>query len=326
MAVIAGIDEAGFGPLLGPLVVTTTAVEVPDEMLDADLWQALAPAVRRRASGKRGVLAIGDSKKLFQRSRPNALEHLERGVLVMLATRGVRAESLRGLLDAIAPGATKHLAAYPWYAAADLPLPRSISATDVTLRGNALAAAMEAASLRLLAMRSEVVLAGEFNRTVRATNNKSTTLFDVTSRLLAHLWRTFATPAAAGKVRIYADHLGGRVRYRRPLQRVFTGCEFKIIEENQAVSSYRITAGRRKVELHFGVGFDELHLPVALASMASKYVRELFMELLNGFWAARVADLAPTAGYYADGRRFLTEIAPAVEALGVDASLLRRCR
>ena len=80
------------------------------------------------------------------------------------------------------------------------------------------------------------------------------------------------------------------------------------------------------MELRFGVDFDRLHLPVALASMTSKYLRELFMELLNRYWAARIAGLAPTAGYYADGKRFLTEIDPALRRLALDRDLLERCR
>ena len=60
--------------------------------------------------------------------------------------------------------------------------------------------------------------------------------------------------------------------------------------------------------------------------MASKYLRELFMLLLNRFWAGHVQDLASTEGYYQDGRRFFQDIAPAAQKLGVDRGLLYRCR
>ena len=47
------------------------------------------------------------------------------------------------------------------------------------------------------------------------------------------------------------------------------------------------------------------HLPIALASIMSKYIRELFMLFFNRYWANQVTDLRPTAGYYQDGKRFL---------------------
>ena len=322
MAVLAGIDEAGFGPLLGPLVVSAAVLRVPEEAFDADLWSVLRGAVTRKPRKRPGTLAIGDSKKLYNRKKPNALQHLERGVLAMLATRGVKVESLRGLLGAVCPPAEAAMEQYPWYAGRDLPLPHAVSATDVALAGNALGAGMKAAGVELVELRPEVVLAGEYNRIAHATHNKAALLFGVNSRLLVHI----CTSAPPGPLRIHADRHGGRIRYRAPLQRVFARCGLRILGESKEWSGYEITGRRRAVELYFGVEFDRHHLAVALASMVSKYLRELFMELFNRFWAERVDGLAPTAGYYADGRRFLGDIAEAVDAMRLDANLLQRCR
>lgn len=322
MAVLAGIDEAGFGPLLGPLVVSAAVVRVPDEAAEADLWRLLGGAVARKPRKRAGTLAIGDSKKLYHRQKPNALEHLERGVLAMLATSGVRAGSLRELLGVLCPAAEAAMSDYPWYADADVPLPQAVSTTDVALAANALGAAMKKAGVELVELRSEVVLAGEFNRIVRATDNKASLLFHVNSRLLMHVCKD----APPGMLRIYADRHGGRVHYRAPLQQVFGGCGFRILDETAEWSGYRITGRQRAVDLYFGVEFDKHHLPVALASMASKYLRELFLVLLNRFWAQRVPGLASTAGYYTDGRRFLADIAQAIPAVVPDLDLLERSR
>src|SRR5437762_217480 len=46
---IVGIDEAGYGPNLGPLVMTSVACRVPDGLADADLWSPLQSAVRRHS-------------------------------------------------------------------------------------------------------------------------------------------------------------------------------------------------------------------------------------------------------------------------------------
>ena len=43
---------------------------------------------------------------------------------------------------------------------------------------------------------------------------------------------------------------------------------------------------------------------VALASIVSKTVRELWMDEFNAYWLRRIPDLRPTAGYPSDAVRF----------------------
>lgn len=320
MALVAGIDEAGFGPLLGPLVVSGSLFEVPDGAEGESLWRLLAAAVSKRASKRHGRIAIADSKKLYAGLRGNGrLDHLERGVLAMLASRELPPASLRALLEAISPGAIETAGGYPWYHGVDLSLPRGAETADIVLAGMGLRKVMDSRGVKLLEIRCETVFEGEFNRLAGAAN-KSLMLFDVTCRLLMRLWRA----AGSRRLIVHADRQGGRQHYLGGLQRAFEGCSFKIIEEDNNTSAYRITSGTKEAEFHFTVGGEEAHLPVALASMASKYLRELFMELLNGFWAGWVPGLAPTAGYYTDGRRFHRDIAPAVKQLGIDERMLYR--
>jgi len=322
LTVIAGIDEAGLGPVLGPLVVSATAFEVPDELAGESMWRLLSGAVGKTPSRRRLSVAIGDSKRLYSRQRGNALEHLERGVLAMLAAMGSRPASLRQLMSWHASGSLKEMPHYPWYARDDLPLPHCISRTDVDLSANALSSALSRSGVRPLCMRAEVVLPGEFNRIVEATDNKSTMLFGVTSRLLVDLWRK----VPGRRVRVYVDRQGGRMRYLQALQLVFEGCKFRVIEESDTFSSYQVQDAERWAELSFLVDAEDRQLPVALASMLSKYLRELLMDLFNRFWLLHVPQVRPTAGYYEDGRRFYEEIRPAMRTLGLDERLVYRMR
>ena len=191
MTILAGIDEAGFGPVLGPLVVGATAWEVPDHHADASLWKLLAGAVSKKVSKRKGLVAIADSKKLYGGQRNDDLRLLERGVLATLAGAGLRFGFLREFVRHVCPSAATELAGYPWYSHDDPALPLSLTPTDIALAGNSLGGAMTRGGCALRAVRAECVFETEYNRLVTASNNKSASLFDITCRLLMFLWHTF---------------------------------------------------------------------------------------------------------------------------------------
>jgi ribonuclease HII len=66
-------------------------------------------------------------------------------------------------------------------------------------------------------------------------------------------------------------------------------------------------------------------MPVALASMFSKYVRELYMEIFNRWWKPHAPHVKRTAGYAADAKRWLKETAEVRAKLGIpDEALVRQ--
>jgi ribonuclease HIII len=190
------------------------------------------------------------------------------------------------------------------------------------LTGNSLKIGLRKANIALCGLRAEPVFVREYNRLVAATHNKSTTAFDVTCRMLMWLWQS----AGRGHIRITVDRQGGRVRYRQPLQRVFADCELKVLDESAQRSAYLLRRGDKTAEVSFVVGGESQSLPTALASMLSKYLRELFMECFNRYWAGHVADIEPTAGYYTDGRRFYGQIAEAMGRLDIAEDRVYRSR
>jgi len=321
VAIVAGIDEAGLGPVLGPLVVSASAFRVPDELVDVPLWRLLCGVVARKPGRRKSRVSIGDSKDVYVSGRPDRLAHLERGVLAMLATRQEPPASLRALLNLLAPRTAEKLRSYPWYADGDLPLPRSVDAMGLRLSANALKRAMAKAGLRLEAACCEPVFAGEYNRLLEVVRNKSSAALNVTCRMLSWLWNRFD-----GDLRVVVDRQGARMRYLPVLELLFEDCSLKVLDESDRRSAYRLGDGRRSMEVHFLVEADRCELPTAYASMLSKYVRELFMSLFNGFWIRHVPDVVPTAGYARDGKRFYAEIRPAVQRLGLSEQMIYRYR
>jgi len=326
MAILAGIDEAGLGPVLGPLVMCASVFEVPDALADQPLWEALAPTVSRKRGRKSTALAIGDSKKLFNRKSAKPLRHLERAVLASLAAgrQQQHPATLAELLTMIAGDANARANAkrYPWYRPEEVTLPRALGATDVSLSANALAVAMRKAHISMRGIRAECVFVGEFNRIIRATRNKSTAALGITFRLVQYLWSRLKS----GSMHINIDRQGGRMRYLSALERAFEGCSFKILSEDPDCSAYEMSDARRTARITFSIGAETAHMPAALASMTAKYLRELFMEMFNKFWSAQVENLTPTAGYYTDGKRFYAEIQDAMKRLSIDEDIVYRCR
>ena len=321
MAILIGVDEAGYGPLIGPLVVSATVWEVPDRLAARSLWQLFQGAVSRRPPKRPGRVAIADSKKLYRGLRQDTLAQLERGTLAMLRCAGGRPRSLPELLARISPDTIGRLRDYPWYGTVSLPLPYCDDAVDAAA-DRRLHAAMERHDIRLRTVRSEILLAGEFNQRLRATDNKATVLLEALRRLLTGLWKELPP----GPVEIHVDRLGGRKRYAGELAPLIDGTSLELLEERRRHSRYRVHDGARQALLSFTVGAEDRQLPVALASMVSKYTRELLLVVLNRFWEGMIPDLRPTAGYYNDGRRFFGDIRPELMARSWEPARIFRGR
>ncbi|MEA3225650.1 MAG: hypothetical protein U9Q07_06830, partial [Planctomycetota bacterium] len=125
---------------------------------------------------------------------------------------------------------------------------------------------------------------------------------------------------------VVVDRQGGRVHYRRVLQRMFDDMELRILRETPATSSYELKAGDKDMRLHFVVKADERFLPVSLASMTSKYLRELLVGNINRYFNSFSADLKPTAGYWTDGLRFIEDIKTNLPDVGFNSEQLIRSR
>ena len=320
MAIVAGIDEAGFGPLLGPLVVTGVAFRVPDSQAHRCLWDTLSETCTRPPDRDSRRLAVADSKQLF-RGRAD-FSALERPALVMLAVAGQRPRNWRALLEALAPDATAPLDRYPWYAGRNLDLPLSGGVGDIGTRANAVRRNMVEERVELVGVFAEPILEEQFNHLISKTGNKAVAMLGTALRVIDRVLRCAPDP----RVRLCVDRLGGRVHYREALQTAFPQFELQILEECPERSAYRLANSSRVCRIEFVAGGEDRHFAIALASVFSKYLRELYMHVFNDYWSGQVTSLRPTAGYYTDARRWLNDAGAELDRRGIDRATLVRQR
>ncbi|HBS29466.1 MAG TPA: hypothetical protein DEB06_08465 [Phycisphaerales bacterium] len=315
----AGIDEAGYGPTLGPLCVSGAVLTTPgDPTGTPDLWALLRGAVCRDIrSASSGRLAVDDSKRLkragsfdlasFRRS----IEHLERGVLAFASLAGAAPGTDEDLLVDLTRRAPASL---EWYGAGALDLPIGGDAASLRLASGRLARVCEASGVRVRALRCVAMDERVFNTRLERTGSKGGVSLAVVGAMLGRVWALLAEPGGEREGLAAVDRQGGRTRYLAGLQRRLRGAEVKVVEESGERSVYEATGsgpdGPRRLRVEFRVEGERAHLPVALASMTAKLTRELLMRRFNAYWCGRISELKPTAGYATDARRWLNDAAP----------------
>jgi hypothetical protein len=337
MQYVLGVDEAGYGPKLGPLVISGTLWSVPDEVDAAALHEylpsiALPPDKENVRAGKAAKLdvKIADSKQLY---RPRgSLAALELGVLAALAVcrRTARTghespatsfpDTWRKVFAHCDRSCSDQFEQIAWYRQFDRAIPMSIDHAAVSQAAEQLQHALDTADVQLLQVQSRVVVPGVFNARIAEGDNKATALSGWTLELVRELIRE----CRDAPLLIQGDKHGGRNRYGALLQHYLTDDPILAVAESAAQSIYT-WGNSRRVEARFAAKGDRF-LPSALASMTSKYLRELAMSAFNAFWCERMVDLRPTAGYGNDATRFRRQIAQLQRQLQVPDDQLWRMR
>jgi ribonuclease HII len=243
-------------------------------------------------------------------------------VLAFATVAGLRCQTLADLLEGLGAGAGLGRAGIPWYADLSRPLPVDPLRSKSRAAAEHLKAALGRVGVGACSLTAQIVTEERFNHRVAATRNKAAVLLEQVLQLLQRAGEL----AGDSDLHVYVDRLGGRSNYRALLLAAFPQRHLHVLEASARSSRYRLATSRSDWHVEFTVEADQQYLPVALASMLAKYVRELLMERFNEYWRRWLPDLRPTAGYYTDARRFLADIRPVVGQAGVPTDRFVRAR
>jgi len=306
--IVLGLDENGLGPRLGPLVGTCVALEVGSRY----------DRPRLRRAGKR--LGLEDSKASTAFGK---MAHGEAVALALIETMsGVRPRTADDLFAAVsldgpsrlrAPCPSGGAHAQCWGDALTLPVFGGDPAD-----GHRALSRLRRSRLRIQRIRSVITCAGVFNARTADGTSKVVVNLENFERLLGDA--RGALPPDQPLTAI-CGMVGGIRSYRTYVRR-FDPERMEVLEEKRFRCAYRVPDVG---DVAFEVDADDRHLPVALASMVGKYLREVAMERQNRFYAAASADLPRASGYHDPvTRRFIEATGRIRTRLGVASSCFER--
>ncbi len=329
-----GVDEAGYGPNLGPLLICASAWLTPDNMTESELTRCFSEKFKAQPWREACQhVPLGDSKKLFLAG--GGLESLEFGLLALLSQCvSPLPQSLQALL-ASTTAENRSNQSLPWYeldAMSDVPVPRQTASVanrnepsvEVQRLASMARESLATSEIELLDLQAVVVTEPFFNEQVAKFGSKgqllSLTTLDLVARLLA---KSPNLPAE-----VFCDRQGGRKNYLPVLLDALPDFWFTEVLSSNARCSYRrslLGEAAATCDIHFSVGGDSFP-PTALASMLAKYLRERLMEQFNCFWQQHLPGLRSTAGYPVDAKRFRTAIEATAARLALPPELWWRCK
>lgn len=318
----AGIDEAGLGPMLGPLCIGWSVTSSPSQAETLNHWELWSDAVSEENPRNGERLFVADSKRVHD-GGARGRGRLEATALTFLRAAGNPVLCGKDLTES--PGLSMRpleLTPDPWLAPWLLTLPIQ-SPEDLLMRqAAALEAAMDRSNCRILEAAVRIAPARELNASFARTQNKAATTWSLIAPILKHFWDFYGEQYVA----VVLDRQGGRRRYAGLLAQEFPFCEIQILSEASELAQYRIQGANRNMLLTVRPRAEDTSLPVALGSCFAKYARESVMDAFNSWFAGFQADLKPTAGYVTDARRWLQDARPALAQAKVPDELLIRTR
>ncbi len=299
MKTFSGIDEVGYGPILGCYCTSVVSLEKQE---DIDLFGSVAAS--------KVSFLVCDSKKLY--SAKKGIADIESEVLAWLEIYAdTKLQKFKDILQALSvpKGSICYLdnsSIYSLYK--DITLPISAKYSVIEEKKTQIKVFLKSNNINIKLISSNIVTHELWNKEVHISDNKSQAARVFIEPLLKKAFKL--------SDKIYIDRQGGRKFYLPWLYPSLGMVD--VLYENKYISSYY----KNGVDILFEIKADNKYFEVALASMISKYLREVLMMAFNTYWKKKYPSLPITTGYYVDAMKFLTQL----EEEGIDISKLIRTK
>jgi ribonuclease HII len=274
-----GVDENGLGARLGPLVVTAVLASVTEQ----------GARVLARKPPKRLAQDLGDSKALMSHKDFALGEAWARALL----RERVQAAAPKELFDALSlekdtelrAHCPSHVEAQCWSPSGDT----FVAEGDDIERIFGHLSWWAARGVTIHAVRTSVVCTKRLNDNKGAGGNRFISDLHAMERLVLDLHRLAGTEivAVCGKV----GGMGDYSRFFGPLSMRLHA----VLAKGKALSAYHFPG---LGELRFVRDADAKDSLVMLASLVGKYVRELLMARVSGFYRSEDDTLEAVSGYH----------------------------
>ncbi len=261
---VVGIDENGFGPKLGPLVVTATLVDIgdPEKLLNSSLKESKKIC----ASGKMKIcemIALSFYKSLYDCIPFTSSELLSN---ILLTQKDECPSPLTPCVpDFVLPC---------WTDTSNL--------LDIEIAGKYL----QEINAHLLEIKSIALCPGRFNQKLQFTSSKSHLDYLLFEDLILYFKENYREE----EILFLCGRIGGTKDYSPFFNR------FSLVPQpdKEEETRYAFPEGG---EARFITKGDDKYFPITLSSIVGKYIRELFVEQMNRFFRSHIPDLPYCSGY-----------------------------